>query len=143
MTNKYIIFFIFTFSAILTVFSLRRTDGFTTYSIMKNKNIDTDYDFDYLVDPTLINNILSQPFYYLNRGRQCFVFESLDKKYVIKFYDKERFNLFYYFPKLPLPKLLNDYRNKHYFRRKNRLGCDLISLKLAFENLKDDAAISC
>ena len=34
--------------------------------------------------------ILSQPFFYLNRGAQCFVFESQDHKYVMKIFHESR-----------------------------------------------------
>jgi len=34
-----------------------------------------------------LNKIFSQPFHYLDRGKQSFVFESQDKKYVLKFFD--------------------------------------------------------
>ena len=47
----------------------------------------------------------------------------------------------YYFPSLHLPGKLDAYRNKHYLRRKSRLEYDLLSLKLAYENLKEDAAL--
>lgn len=33
-----------------------------------------------------VNRILSQPFVYLDRGAQCYVFASLDGEYVIKFF---------------------------------------------------------
>jgi hypothetical protein len=37
-----------------------------------------------------LQSILSQPYVYLNRGAQCYVFESLDHKYVIKFFRYDR-----------------------------------------------------
>ncbi|MBX9744519.1 MAG: hypothetical protein K2X08_04840 [Chlamydiales bacterium] len=37
-----------------------------------------------------ILELLSQPFIYLNRGAQCYVFESQDRKYVIKFFQKRK-----------------------------------------------------
>lgn len=36
-----------------------------------------------------IDAILSQPFYYLTKGRQSFVFESADGKYVLKFFNQK------------------------------------------------------
>jgi hypothetical protein len=39
--------------------------------------------------------ILSQPFTYLGKGRQFFVFESKDKKWVLKFIKCQRFNEWY------------------------------------------------
>ncbi|HSX10750.1 MAG TPA: hypothetical protein VLF94_03420 [Chlamydiales bacterium] len=36
-----------------------------------------------------IEAILSQPFHYLNKGRQCFVFASADGKYVLKLFNQK------------------------------------------------------
>jgi hypothetical protein len=41
-----------------------------------------------LVTPVAVREILNQPFHYLGKGRQCFVFESLDQKYVLKFFNQ-------------------------------------------------------
>lgn len=38
-----------------------------------------------------LQTILGQPYLYLDRGRQSFVFESQDKQYVIKFFDLHRY----------------------------------------------------
>lgn len=38
----------------------------------------------------LLKNLFSQPFKYLDRGRQSFVFESEDGKYALKFFDARR-----------------------------------------------------
>lgn len=39
---------------------------------------------------------LSQPFFYLNKGRQCFVFESQDGKYVLKFFNNKYLQMPWY-----------------------------------------------
>ena len=43
-------------------------------------------------DQILLEKIVSQPFHYLDRGKQSFVFESQDKKVVLKFFDKRCLN---------------------------------------------------
>ncbi len=43
-----------------------------------------------------INAILSQPFHYLSKGRQCFVFESEDGKYVLKFFNQKYLKMPWY-----------------------------------------------
>lgn len=40
--------------------------------------------------------ILEQPFHYLSKGRQCFVFESADGKYVLKFFNQKYLKLPWY-----------------------------------------------
>ncbi|MBN2479935.1 MAG: hypothetical protein JXA94_06880 [Parachlamydiales bacterium] len=134
-------FLCFSVLILVSILALYRTQGFATFKIKKFAKVEKKWSFEKPQDIDEIKKILSQDFEYLSRGRQAFVFVSSDKKYVLKFADKERFNLFYYFPKIPLPKVLNNYRNKHYYRRKNRFENDLQSLKLAYENLKEDAAL--
>lgn len=82
--------------AILIAFSLSwlawvRTDGFSPSLIagplFKNES------------PLLskeVSLILSQPFHYLSKGRQCFVFESRDGKYVLKFFNQKYLQLPWY-----------------------------------------------
>lgn len=43
-----------------------------------------------------IESILSQPFHYLNKGRQCFVFESQDGKYVLKLFNQKYLRMPWY-----------------------------------------------
>ncbi len=43
-----------------------------------------------------IQSILSQPFHYLSKGRQCFVFESADGKYVLKFFNQKYLRMPWY-----------------------------------------------
>lgn len=43
-----------------------------------------------------ISEILSQPFHYLSKGRQTFVFESADGKYVLKFFNQKYLQLPWY-----------------------------------------------
>lgn len=83
-----------------------------------------------------IRAILEQPFQYLDRGTQCYVFESLDKKYVIKLfrYDKRQnvFRLFYrtLFPK---SKEKTDFQWKiiHLFE----------ACKIAYERVADETGL--
>ncbi|NGX33691.1 MAG: hypothetical protein K1060chlam1_00031 [Candidatus Anoxychlamydiales bacterium] len=121
--------------------ALNRTDGFKTNLITKFEKIDDTYKID--VDKNLLEtkDILSQDFHYLTRGRECFIFESADKKYVLKFFDSSRYYTKYFFPKVALPKLLDNYRKKHYNRRSKKLAFNLSSSKLAFDNLKEDSAL--
>lgn len=43
-----------------------------------------------------IKQALSQPFHYLGKGRQCFVFESLDGQYVLKFFNQKYLQMPWY-----------------------------------------------
>jgi len=43
-----------------------------------------------------VGEILVQPFHYLTKGRQCFVFESADGKYVLKFFNQKYLEMPWY-----------------------------------------------
>jgi hypothetical protein len=75
----------------LSSLAIVRTDGFSPQIIsqtIKNKK-------SHSIDPSELA-ILSQPFSYLGKGRQCYVFESLDGKYVIKFFNAKYFTMPWY-----------------------------------------------
>ena len=85
-----------------------------------------------------ILKILSQDFFYLNRGRQCFVFVSADKKYVIKFFNHRRFRVPDYFSYIPF---FEKTCNKKREIRNNRLQFYFNSYKLAYEKLKEETGL--
>lgn len=120
----------------LYFFAESQTDGFRTTKIIFPEDI---YIKTKISDQESekIKNILSQKFYYFKRGRQSFVFESEDKKYVIKFINKS--NIFYpafleYFSFIKILKKSLKRKDKRYF-----LTFD--SMKLSFDNLKEEAAL--
>jgi len=120
---------------------INRTDGFRTNLITRFKIVQKDWKIPPSKNFSEITNILAQDFHYLTRGRECFIFESKDKKYVLKFFDSSRYYTKYYFPSVSLPKFLDDYRSKHYNRRRTKLNFNLSSSQLAYLNLKEDAAL--
>jgi hypothetical protein len=138
LLKKIIPFFVLIFFIWL---ASKRTDGFSTDFITRFVNYDKTFEIKMTSDVNEIKNILSQKFHYLTRGRECFIFESNDKKYILKFFDSTRYYTKIYFPTIQLPKFLDDFRNKHYNRRKAKLRFNLSSAKIAYERLKEDAAL--
>jgi len=121
--------------------SIKRTDGFSTKLITRFKIDNKTYEVKIDENIDEIKEILSQDYHYLTRGRECYIFESNDEKYVIKFFDCSRYYTKIYFPSIPLPKYLESFRAKHYNRRKTKLNFNLSSAKIAYERLKQDAAL--
>jgi hypothetical protein len=124
--------FILILLCFLTAKASKRLFSFHEKKVKIYKNIvSSDYTFE-------IDNILNQKFYYLNKGQQFFVFESEDKKYVIKFlksFKKDRFlyKFFKIFSKKNLEK--EDFQNY-------KLTNFLKNVSLVFENLKDKCALT-
>jgi len=82
---------IFSVAATLSWIALVRTDGFTP-SLIKAPLIAASA-------PSLssdLQEILSQPFHYLGKGRQCFVFASEDGKFVLKFFNQKYLKMPWY-----------------------------------------------
>ena len=85
--------------------------------------------------------ILDQPFDYLARGAQAYVFASRDGKTVIKF-----FRVYHLMPPLwmtclnfPLP--LQPYKIAKMIRKREGLKRDFQSYKIAFEELKEETGV--
>ena len=68
-----------------------RTDGFSPSLIQGPFCMESSSPL-----PREVKELLSQPFYYLNKGRQCFVFESKDQKYVLKFFNQKYLQMPWY-----------------------------------------------
>ncbi len=77
--------------------------------------------------------ILSQPFYYLGRGRQCFAFTSKDGKYVLKCPRTNIYNLPFWARVLPV----SEYRKKQLKDKAWRQEFIFGSFRLAKEELQD------
>jgi len=74
---------------------------------------------------------LSQPFHYLSKGRQCFVFESEDGKYVLKFFNQK-------YLKMPWYAFLPLVHEKEKAKRAKRRHFYLHSYELAFREFGEE-----
>ena len=137
MRVKKSVFVKFFFILAIAVFAwiLIENDGFEPSKIAFDQpscSIDVSSE-----DVSLAQEILSQKFHYLSSGRQCFVFESEDKDYVIKFLNKRNFiyskilNKFSFVPKIK--KIIQRKERKHLLT--------FLSMKLAYENLREETKI--
>jgi len=96
--------------------------------------------FNFYEEKTLSNQveeILSQPFHYLGRGRQCFAFSSEDGKYVLKLPRTDIYKLPFWAKVLPLSNL----RKRMEADRTERREFILKSFQIASEQLKDQTGI--
>lgn len=83
--------FFFLLAIVLSFTAYVRSDGFTLQKIHGPLTSST------ISSPSSeVQKILSQPFHYLGKGRQCFVFESQDERYVVKFFNQNYFRMPWY-----------------------------------------------
>jgi hypothetical protein len=132
-------FLIFFVAISLLILGEKRSDGFRTDKILFSLNYDPSYEITSLSNNDLIKieEILNQNFFYLGRGRQFFVFESEDRKFVLKFLNHSNFS----YPSL-LKKISFFKPVRKVIKRKDfKYPLTFSSLKLSFENLKEEAGL--
>jgi hypothetical protein len=119
------------------------TGGFS----VQNISSDFAYNPEWEVQP--LNNLeknelqqaFNQPYYYLGKGCQAYVFTSEDGKYVIKFFKYQRYRLqpwLAYFP--PLPAIVK-YRQEKMDKKWRKLDGFVKSWKVAFDHLKQETGL--
>ena len=121
----------------------RFTAGFT------EDNIASDFSFQsqWVVRPLCsveqeeVAQALNQPYAYLGKGCQSYVFASRDGKYVIKFFKHQRYRLkpwLLYCP--PLPAIVK-YRQEKLEQKWRKFDAFAQSWKIAFEHLRDETGL--
>lgn len=88
-----------------------------------------------------IATTLDQPFSYLGKGCQAYVFESEDGKYVIKFFKHQRFRTQAWIDWLTFIPAVKEYQEKKAEEKKEKLDKVLTSWKIAFEELKAETGV--
>ena len=125
-------------------YGLRRKDkGFSVHKISCPLNYEQDWDVDplRLENKQTVRQILSQKFKYLEEGTQAYVFESQDKKYVLKFFKMRHLLPNLWLNYLPLPESLEDYRFRKVDQRILRRYETFTSYRLAFEELQKESGL--
>jgi len=119
------------------------TAGFT----IENISSDFTYQPDWEVKPLNesenkeLTVALAQPYFYLSKGCQSYVFISQDGQYVIKFFKYQRFRLqpwLQYFP--PLPAFVA-YREEKKEKKWQKLNSFIVSWKIVAEQLRDESGL--
>lgn len=120
----------------------RLTGGFAI------SNITSDYPFQpqWEVRPLLTSEheeflkAIDQPFHYLGKGCQSYVFMSQDGEFVIKFFKYQRYRLQPWLAYFPLPAMIK-YREEKLEKKWKKLDGFVQSWKVAFEKLKEETGL--
>jgi len=126
---------------LLYTFAYFRSDGFVVTKLNSPIAYSEEWHIPKTDDWNEILKILDQPFHYLDSGRQCFVFESADKRYVIKFLNHARFYMSDILKKIPLPDSLDEKRAKKIQTRTDRIENFFNSFKIGYDLLKEETGI--
>lgn len=119
------------------------TDGFA----LANISYDIPFDPRWEVPPPApetqeaIETVLSQPFYYLGKGCQSYVFASEDGRYVVKFFKYQRFRPQEWLKNLSFIPAMETYRLNKIEKKKRKLEGVLASWKIAYEHLQKETGV--
>lgn len=117
------------------------TDGFRLDKIQTKQMFHKELFIDTSNQDDDINNILSQKFYYLDRGCQAYVFESADKKYVLKLLRYSKYNVPFWTDIIDIQKCKKT--SKKYLSQKAEKAFwnTMTSYKRSYDDLKDQTAV--
>lgn len=139
---KKILIFIF---FLILIYGLGRlyyalTGGFTESNIKAELTYNSKWETHPLSDneKNEIRNILNQPFSYLGKGCQAYVFKSADENYVIKFFKYQRFRPQSWIEPFTFIPPVKAYQLGKIIEKKEKLDKVFTSWKIAFENLKKE-----
>lgn len=138
LRNRWILLFLFLCVSyeVLYIWD-RRADGFTIEKIHSDLAYDPQWDVTPNKEAT---RLLKQPFHYLDRGFQCYAFESADGNYVLKFMRHQRLRSPFYYTFLP-DLFFKKYKEEKTQERAERRIDLFTSLKTAYELIPEESGL--
>ncbi len=121
-------------------FCYKKTDGFAHYKILSSLAFNPDWEVSQEPHEEL-STLLDQPFHYLAKGAQSYVFASADGKYVIKFFRLYHLKPPLWLSALSLPPALQPLKVKKILDKRNELDKDFQSYKIAYEEMKEETGL--
>lgn len=121
----------------------RITAGFTEGNIISDLGYHEEWKTHDLSvqDKDLISTILKQPFSYLGKGCQSYVFLSEDQQYVLKFVKYQRFRPQKWLDYLTFIPGVEDLQQKKIEKKRKKLSMLFDSWKLAFDHLQKETGL--
>ena len=122
-------------------FCHRQTDGFVLSKVRSEHAPRPEWE----ITPSLSNQeiaaLLSQTFTYLGCGGQCYAFLSQDKQLVLKLFKMHHLHQYPFLARIPLPSVLDHWRQKLLQNQKEKLEQLFESSHLAFTELKEESGL--
>ena len=121
---------------------LLMVDGFYLSNIHLDVPFHKEWQIQHTASEQLIaRTALSQPFHYLGKGTQSYVFESEDGQYILKFIKCQRLRLLSIFEKIPLFGRFDEYRKKKLNEKSELQKTLFTSYVLAKEKISNETQV--
>lgn len=104
--------------------------------ITSNLSFHPEWEVSSLLDREELKSIVSQPYHFLGKGAQSFVFASEDGKTVIKFFRHHHLSVPFWYRWIPFQWAQESIRKKE-----SKLSKDFASYKIAYEVLRKEAGL--
>lgn len=119
------------------------TDGFALPKIKSKIDYHAEWEIPALSheEELRVKQILRQPYRYLGRGAQAYVFASGDGQTVIKFFRHHRMRTLLCHAGCILPEKWRNRLQETIDKRRNKMIKDFHSYKLAYESLKEETGL--
>ncbi len=129
---------LFFFLGVLCYGKYLGTGGFTTEKIHSHSFSSISFDFS---APEYRENMLDQPFYYLSKGRQAYVFGSQDGRYVIKFLRDQKYRPSLWVRASLFFHLLTQGQKRACAEQKERYARAVASYQIACQRLSEETQL--
>lgn len=131
------------FAVLAKKFCYRQTDGFALCKIVSDLSPKAEWAVPPLPpeEQKAILHLLDQPFHYLARGAQSFVFVSEDGQTVIKFFRIHRLRPPQWLNLLQLPFSLQPMKLGKLLRKQAELATDFQSYVIAYQEMKEETGL--
>lgn len=120
-------------------FCRSQTDGFALHKICSELSFHPEWEVE--SHPESLGNILDQPYRYLAKGAQSYVFASEDGQYVIKFFRIYHMEPPRFLTHLHWPLCVQGYRLSKIIQKQEELNRDFTSYKIAYDHLKEETGL--
>lgn len=121
-------------------FCYKKTDGFALYKILSSLPYHEEWE-PRSSSPVELSQILGQPYYYLAKGAQSYVFVSEDGQTVIKFFRLYHLSPPAWMTAVTMPMPLQPLKVRKMIEKGNELQKDFISYKIAYEEMKEETGL--
>ncbi len=115
-----------------------QTDSFTIARISSSLTYNPTWDVPPLSpeETADLKKTLDQPYFYLSKGAQAFVFASQDGQYVIKFFRHHHMSAPFWLKHLPFK-----WARQSALKKKSKLAKDFSSYKIAYDRFKNQTGL--